>query len=103
MSNNPILTRLLSISLILVSQFVLAQKKDENIGTEVVNVVKPYTPTISDAFKVKETPTLEDEDNTKKEVIKYSIFSFPVASTFTPSKGRAANVDKSESEKLFKN
>ena len=103
MSNNPILTRLLSIILLFISQILLAQKKDENIGTEVVNVVKPYTPTISDAFKVKETPALEDEDNTKKEVIKYSIFSFPVASTYTPSKGRAANVDKSESEKLFKN
>ncbi len=103
MSNNPLLTCLLSIILLFISQILLAQKKDENIGTEVVNVVKPYTPTISDAFKVKETPTLEDEDNTKKEVIKYSIFSFPVASTFTPSKGRAANVDKSETEKLFKN
>lgn len=80
-----------------------AQKKDENIGTEVVNVVKPYTPTISDAFKVKETPTLEDEDNTKKEVIKYNIFSFPVASTFTPAKGRAAAVDKTKQEKLYKN
>ncbi|WP_309641397.1 TonB-dependent receptor [Flavobacterium sp.] len=80
-----------------------AQKKDENIGTEVVNVVKPYTPTISDAFKVKETPTLEDEDNTKKEPIKYSIFSFPVASTFTPSKGKAANVDKTAEERLYKN
>lgn len=80
-----------------------AQKKDENIGTEVVNVVKPYTPTISDAFKVKETPTLEDEDNTKKEEIKYNIFSFPVASTFTPAKGRAAAVDKTKQEKLYKN
>ena len=67
-------------------QTTFAQKKDENIGTEVVNVVKPYTPTISDAFKVKETPTLEDDDNTKREEIKYNIFSFPVASTFTPSK-----------------
>jgi len=95
--------KIIAVLLILVSQIVLAQKKDENIGTEVVNVVKPYTPTISDAFKVKETPALEDQDNTKKEVIKYSIFSFPVASTFTPSKGRAANVDKSESEKLYKN
>lgn len=80
-----------------------AQKKDENIGTEVVNVVKTYTPTVSDAFKVKETPTLEDEDNTKKEEIKYNIFSFPVASTFTPSKGRAASVDKTAQERLFKN
>ncbi len=85
------------------SQAVFAQKKDENIGTEVVNVVKPYTPTISDAFKVKETPPLEDEDNTKKEEIKYNIFSFPVASTFTPAKGRAASVDKAKQEKLYKN
>ncbi len=84
-------------------QSVIAQKKDENIGTEVVNVVKPYTPTISDAFKVKETPTLDDAETQKKELIKYSIFSFPVASTFTPSKGRAASVDKSAREQLFKN
>src|SRR4051812_48233147 len=89
--------------LIAVFQFSFSQKKDENIGTEVVNVVKPYTPTISDAFKVKETPSLEDEDNSKKEDIKYNIFSFPVASTFTPSKGHAAGVDKTEQERLFNN
>ena len=89
--------------ILLASASVFAQKKDENIGTEVVNVVKPYTPTISDAFKVKETPQLEDEDNSKKTDIKYNIFSFPVASTFTPSKGRAANVDKTPEEKLYKN
>ncbi len=93
--------------LLLISLFTAfqlsAQKKDENIGTEVVNVVKAYTPTISDAFKVKETPSLEDEDNTKREPIQYAIFSFPVASTFSPSKGKAANVDKSEQERLFKN
>jgi len=82
-------------------QTAVAQK--ENIGTEVVNVVKPYTPTISDAFKVKETPTIEDEDNSKKTDIKYNIFSFPVASTFTPSKGRAASVDKTPQERIYKN
>ena len=89
--------------LMLVFQFSLAQKKQENIGTEVVNVVKPYTPTISDAFKVKETPSLDDEGNSKKEAIKYTIFSFPVASTFTPSKGKAEGIEKSKQEKLFKN
>jgi hypothetical protein len=80
-----------------------AQKKDENIGSEVVNVVKPYTPTISDAFKVKETPVMEDDENTQKEEIKYNIFSFPVASTFTPAKGRAAGVEKEKAEKLYSN
>lgn len=84
-------------------QFSFAQVKDENIGSEVVNIVKPYTPTISDAFKVKETPVLEDEEEQKKEPIKYNIFSFPVASTFTPAKGKAAGVDKTEKEKLYNN
>ncbi len=91
------------VIILMAFQFSFAQKKDENIGTEVVNVVKPYTPTISDAFKVKEIPSLEDADNSKKEDIKYNFFSFPVASTFVPIKGRAANVDKSQAEKLYKN
>lgn len=90
-------------AILLVTQIAFAQKKDENIGTEVVNVVKPYTPTISDAFKVKETPSLDDEETQKKESIKYTIFSFPVASTFAPAKGKAAGVDKSPQEKIFSN
>ena len=48
------------------------QTKD-TINTEVVNVVKPYTPKISDAFKVKEIPTLDDRTTTtKKECIHQS-------------------------------
>ncbi|MGH2664372.1 TonB-dependent receptor [Flavobacterium sp.] len=91
------------IILLITFHFSFAQKKDENIGTEVVNVVKPYSPTISDAFKVKETPSLDDNETSKKEEIKYQIFSFPVASTFTPSKGKAAGVDKAKQEKLYPN
>jgi hypothetical protein len=89
--------------LLMVLQVSFAQKKEENIGSEVVNVVKPYTPAISDAFKVQETPVLDDEGNAKKETIKYSIFSFPVASTFTPSKGKAEAVDKTKQEHMFAN
>ena len=93
---------LLSIGLLQI-QFSFAQKKEENIGTEVVNVVKTYTPTISDASKVKEIPALEEEGNAKKESIKYTIFSFPVASTFTPSKGKAEGIEKEEQAHLFQN
>jgi len=94
---------ILIITVLFAMQFSFAQKKDDNIGTEVVNVVKPYSPSISDAFKVKETPTLDDEETAKKENIQYNIFSFPVASTFAPAKGKAANVDKSAAEKIFSN
>ncbi len=84
-------------------QTTLAQTKKETIGTETVDVVKPYTPTISDAFKAKEIPDLEEENNTQKEILKYTIFSFPVASTFTPSKGNAQGVEKAKQDVLFKN
>jgi hypothetical protein len=83
---------------------VFSQKKtNDTINTGVIDVVKPYTPTISDAFKVKEIPTLDDETTQSKKKIKYNIFSFPVASTFTPAKGKAAVVEKSKPVKLYDN
>ena len=95
--------KIIVLLVLFVGQFSFAQKKNETIGTETVNVVKPYSPTISDAFKVKETPSLDDSGNQPKEVIKYSILSVPVASTFTPSKGKAEGVEKAKKERLFNN
>lgn len=88
---------------IFLSLSAFAQEEEENIGTEVVNIVKPYTPTISDAFKVKETPVLNDSVNTQKKNVQYQIFSVPVASTFTPAKGKAATVEKAKPIKLYDN
>lgn len=88
----------------LFTQVTIAQEGEEStIGTEVVNVVKAYTPTISDAFKVKATPKLNDSITTTKKKVTYSIFSAPVASTFTPTKGKAAVVKKTKKEKLYDN
>ena len=80
-----------------------ANAQEKELDPEVVNVVKPYTPTISDAFKVKETPSLNDSVSTAKKDVKYSIFSVPVASTFTPAKGKATNVEKVKPVKLYDN
>lgn len=96
------LKQLLLLTLVLSINHIFSQEKD-TLDTDVVNVIKPYTPTISDAFKVKETPTLDDEVTTTKKDVEYNIFSIPVASTFTPAKGKAAVVDKEEKEKLFDN
>lgn len=96
--------KIIVLLVLFAGQFSFSQvKKNESIGTETVNVVKPYSPTISDAFKVKETPSLDDSGNQPKEVIKYSILSVPVASTFTPSKGKAEGVEKAKKERLFNN
>lgn len=36
------------------------RQEEDNIGTETVTVVKPYSPTVSDAFKIKSSPSLND-------------------------------------------
>ena len=81
--------------------WVFAQ--NDTIRTGVIDVVKPYTPSISDAFKVKEIPSTDDEVTTTKKDIQYNIFSIPVASTFTPAKGKAAVVEQQAPEKIFDN
>ncbi|WP_431159065.1 TonB-dependent receptor [Winogradskyella poriferorum] len=79
------------------------ERKKDTIDDQVVNVVRPYQPTISDAFKIKDSPKLNDSNTVKKKPVKYNIFSIPVASTFTPAKGKAANVDKAKPIKMFDN
>ena len=73
-----------------ITTITFSQKKQKDtIGTEVINVVKPYSPTVSDAFKIKLSPEINNTEINKKRQIQYSIFSIPVASTFTPAKGKA--------------
>lgn len=100
MSNKRIL--LFSIPALFLFHFS-AFSQEKELDPEVVNIVKPYTPTISDAFKVKENPSLNDSISTIKKDVKYNIFSVPVASTFTPAKGKATNVEKVKPMKLYDN
>lgn len=96
--------QILSIALSLVVTLAFAQEREQDtLRPGVIDVVKPYTPTISDAFKVKEAPVLDDDETLTKKEIEYNIFSFPVASTFTPAKGKAAVVDRAKRVKLFNN
>ncbi len=73
------------------------------IGSETVTVVKPYTPSVRDANKIRETPNRNDSVSLKKKPVEYSIFSVPVASTFTPAKGRATTVERERPPKVYDN
>ncbi|HZW77435.1 MAG TPA: TonB-dependent receptor [Flavobacteriaceae bacterium] len=77
--------------------------QEKELGTEVVEIIKPYSPSISDAFKIKEIPAATDTVSVKKKEVNYTINSVPVASTFTPEKGKAANVEKAKKEKVYDN
>lgn len=73
------------------------------LDSETVTVVKPYTPSVNDATKIKASPTRNDSVTLQKKPVQYSIFSVPVASTFTPVKGRATTVERERAPKVFDN
>ena len=75
----------------------------QDLGSETVEVVKPYTPSVSDAPKIREVPKISDSVSLEKRPVQYSIFSVPVASTFSPAKGRAATVERQRPPKLYDN
>lgn len=90
------------ILFLLVPTFLMAQQQvRDTLITEEIKVVKPYTPTIADAFKIKTNPSLENVKNIPKESVSYSIFSIPVASTFTPAKGKAQTIARAPKERLY--
>ncbi|MDB4292959.1 TonB-dependent receptor [Maribacter sp.] len=75
--------------------------EEKDLGTETVTVTKAYSPTISDAFKIKSFPNLNDSIVLQKKKIEYNIFSVPVASTFSPAKGKASTVTKIPPPELY--
>lgn len=75
----------------------------QEIKSDSITVIKQYTPTVHDAFKIREIPKITDSIDLEKKVVQYTIFSFPVASTFSPAKGRATNVERERPPKLYDN
>ena len=86
---------------VICSGFLWMSAQERDLGTETVTVVKSYSPTGADAFKIKSVPVLTDSIILAKKDISYSIFSVPVASTFVPAKGKAATVQRSAPEKYY--
>ena len=91
-----------SILSIISLSFLAQEKAKDTLKTDEIIVVKPYTPTISDAYKIKTNPKIDPTQN-EKETINYSFFSVPVASTFTPTKGTAQSVVREPLEKVYEN
>ena len=102
-------TYILGIILMVSTLHVFSQKKSKkgvkkkDSISEVINIVTSYTPTISDAFKVKKSPKIIVSENTKKEKLSYTVFSAPVASTFVPKSGVVKGIDVGIKERLFDN
>lgn len=94
----------LGFGLLCVSFGGYAQEEEkENLGTEVVNIVQSYKPSISKSNKINIRPEVADIQEAERKTVSYSIYSVPVASTFQPEKGTAANLKKAYRSKYFDN
>ena len=63
-----------------------AQKKESSIDTERIIIVKSFTPSLSDAFKIKSDPSISDSISNAKFELVYDLKKIPVISTFEPNK-----------------
>ncbi|MCK5815600.1 MAG: TonB-dependent receptor [Flavobacteriaceae bacterium] len=93
---------LITLALIIAPSLFAQKLAKDTLKIDEVIVVKPYTPKIADAFKIKDRPSIEKQD-AKKEKVEYTFHSFPVASTFTPIMGTAKRVAKAAKEKVYEN
>ena len=73
---------------------IYGQEKENDLSIQEVTVIKSYTPSLSEVFKIREQPRVIDSIGKEKSTVRYSIFSVPVASTFIPSKGSARVLQK---------
>ena len=62
------------------------QKKENYIDTESIVIVKSFSPSLSDAFKIKSNPFISDSISNSKFELVYNLKKIPVISTFEPNK-----------------
>lgn len=79
------------------------KQSNDTLDTQTINVVKPYVPSVSDAFRVNVLPKVKVEDYETTERLNYKIFSVPVASTFSPDKGAPQKVKKVNQKRSAEN
>lgn len=75
----------------------------DTISTDKLIIIKQYSPTVNDAFKIKQKPSEKDTIKQTRQPVSYSFIDVPVASTFTPAKGTASGVRMSAPQKLYEN
>ena len=78
--------------------FLYAQDDtNEDLSTQEVLVVKSYTPSLSDAFKITEGPKIPDSLKATNKTLIYKIIPIDVVSTFEPNKATPLNLKKRSS------
>ena len=85
------------LSLFALGILTAQENEQEPIGTQEVLVVKSYTPSLSDAFKIKSVPKLSDSLTSSEKELVYELKKVPVISTFEPNKASPLRLQQRKS------
>ena len=84
--------------LLLTPLLVLAQEEETNdLGTQEVIVIKSYSPSLKNVFKIRTNPKMYDSLIQKKLGIDYTFEPIPVVSTFIPNKASPLKLQRQKS------
>ena len=79
------------------SFFALAQEQEpDDLGTQEVTVVKSYSPSLKNVFKIRTNPSIDDSLIQKKQKLEYTFEPIPVVSTFVPNKASPLKLQRQE-------
>jgi len=79
------------------SFFALAQEQEPyDLGTQEVTVVKSYSPSLKNVFKIRTNPSIDDSLIQKKQKLEYTFEPIPVVSTFVPNKASPLKLQRQE-------
>ena len=85
------------LSLFALGILTAQENEQEPIGTQKVLVVKSYTPSLSDAFKIKSVPKLSNSLTSSEKELVYELKKVPVISTFEPNKASPLRLQQRKS------
>lgn len=85
------------LSLFALGILTAQENEQDPIGTQEVLVVKSYTPSLSDAFKIKSVPKLSDSLTSLEKKLVYELKKVPVISTFEPNKASPLRLQQRKS------
>ena len=71
-------------------------EEKDNLGIQQVTVTKSYSPSLSNVFKIRSKPEVNDSLSKKKLGVNYTFLSVPVISTFVPNKASPLKLQKQE-------
>ncbi|MFM1878303.1 MAG: hypothetical protein RLZZ241_1169 [Bacteroidota bacterium] len=76
----------------------LVSGQTDSLNTQNITVIGSYNPAVTQALKLRTLPVLNNTEALQKIPVQYRFITVPVASTFTPSKGKAAGLERREPE-----